>query len=76
MAAIQWCGSCYFLASRCQTRGEEVKVIQSKRKRRLKMDMVSTISFIQANLQHSIAVSTVTCRTVCVKGIYVATVVS
>ena len=34
--------------------------------------MVSTISFIQANLQHSIAVSTVISRTVCVKGIHVA----
>ena len=36
------------------------------------MDMVSTISFIQANLQHSIAASRVISRTVCVKGIDVA----
>jgi len=43
-----------------------------KRKRRLKMDTVSTISFVHANLQHSIAVSRVISRTVCVKGIYVA----
>ena len=32
-------------------------------------DMVSTISFIQANLQHSIAASRVLSRTVSVKGI-------
>jgi len=36
------------------------------------MDMVSTMSFIQANLQHSIAASRVISRTVCVKGIDVA----
>jgi hypothetical protein len=34
--------------------------------------MVSTISFIQANLQHSIAASTVLTRTVCGKGIVMA----
>ena len=32
--------------------------------------MVSTISFIEANLQHSIAASRVLTRTVVVKGIY------
>ena len=36
------------------------------------MDMVSIISFVEANLQHSIAVSRVISRTVCVKGIDVA----
>ena len=36
------------------------------------MGMVSTISSIQANLQHSIAASRVTSRTVCVKGIDLA----
>ena len=36
------------------------------------MDMVSTMSFIQANLQHSIAASRVISRTVCMKGIDVA----
>jgi hypothetical protein len=34
--------------------------------------MVSTISFIQANLQHSIAASRILTRTVCVKGIDMA----
>ena len=33
------------------------------------MDMVNTISFIQANLQHSIAASRVLSRAVSVKGI-------
>jgi hypothetical protein len=36
------------------------------------LDMVSTISFIQANLQHSIAASRVLSRTVSVKGIDMA----
>ena len=36
------------------------------------MGMVSTISFIQVNLQHSIAASWVISRTVCVQGIDVA----
>jgi len=36
--------------------------------------MVSTISFIQANLQHSIAASGVLTRTVGFKGIYMALV--
>jgi len=35
--------------------------------------MVSTISFIQANLQHSIAASRIITRTVSVKGIDMAT---
>ena len=35
-------------------------------------DGCGTVSFIQANLQHRIAVSRVISRTVCVKGIYVA----
>jgi len=36
--------------------------------------MVSTISFIQANLQHSIAASGILTRTVCVEGVDVALV--
>jgi len=36
------------------------------------MGMVSTVSFIQANLQHSIAASSVISRTVCIKGTDVA----
>jgi len=36
------------------------------------LDMVSTISFVQANLQHSTAASRVLSRTVSVKGIDIA----
>jgi hypothetical protein len=36
------------------------------------MDSVSTLSFIQANLQHSIAASRISSRTVMVKGIDMA----
>ena len=41
-------------------------------KEEAEVSMVSTISFIQANLQHSIAASSVISRTVCVQGIDVA----
>jgi len=41
-------------------------------KEEAEVSMVSTLSFIQANLQHSIAASRVISRTVCVQGIDVS----
>jgi hypothetical protein len=40
-----------------------------RERERAERDMVSNISFIQANLQHSIAASRILTRTVSVKGI-------
>jgi hypothetical protein len=49
---------------------EEMEVEEEEEEAEL--DMVSTISFIQANLQHSIAASWVISRTVSIKGIDMA----
>ena len=65
MKVLQWCGLGHILPSGCQVGGEEIREEEEEAER----VMVSTISFIQANLQHSIAASGILTRTVGVKGI-------
>jgi hypothetical protein len=45
---------------------------KGKEEKEAEFDMVSTISFIQANMQHSMAASRIITRTVSIKGIDVA----
>jgi len=68
MEALQWCGAGHILPSGRQVRGEEIKE-EEEEEEEAEQVMVSTISFIQANLQHSIAASGILTRTVGVKGI-------
>jgi len=62
--ALQWCGAGHILPSGRQVGGEEIREEEETGR-----CMVSTISIIQANLQHSIAASGILTRTVGVKGI-------
>jgi len=55
-----------------KVRGEEIK--EEEEEEKAERIMLSTISFIQANLQHSIAASGVFTRTMDVKGIDMALV--
>ena len=61
MEALQWCEAGNILPSGRQVRGEEIR--EEEEEEVAKWVMVSTISFIQANLQHSIAVSGILTRT-------------
>jgi len=70
MEALQWCGAGHILPSGHQVGGEEIREDEEEAKR----VMVSTISFIQANLQHSITASGILTRTVGIKGIDMALV--
>ena len=65
METLQWCGADHILPSGRQVGREEIREEEEETKR----VVVSTISFIQANLQHSIAASGILTRTVGVKGI-------
>jgi hypothetical protein len=59
----------------CQTRREEIGRGEEKKEEKEEEpehDMVSTISFTKANLQHSSAVSRILTRTVSMKGIDIA----
>jgi hypothetical protein len=60
-----------FLASNQRGRRKE-EMEAEEEEEEAELDMVSTISFIQANLQHSIAASRVISRAVSVKGIDMA----
>ena len=59
----------HILPSGRQVRGEEIRQEEEEEAEQV---MVSTISFIQANLQHSIAASGILTRTVCIKGTVVS----
>jgi len=74
MEALQWCGAGHILPSGRQVGGEEIREEEEEEKEEVKRVMVSTISFIQANLQHSIAASGILTRTVGIKGIDMALV--
>jgi hypothetical protein len=63
MEALPWRGTGYLLPPRHQARREKVGRIEEEEERRPNK-MVSTISFIQANLQHSIAASRILTGTV------------
>jgi len=69
MEALYWCGAGHILPSGCQVGGEEIR--EEEEAERV---MVSTMSFIQANLQHIIAASGILTRTVGIKGIDMALV--
>jgi len=69
MEALQWCGAGHIFHSGRQVRGEEIREEEEEEAERV---TVSVISFIQANLQHSIAASGILTRTVSVKGIDMA----
>ena len=68
MEALQWCGAGHILPSGRQVGGEEIREEEEEEKEEVKRVMVSTISFIQANLQHSIAASGILSRTIGIKG--------
>ena len=72
MEALQWCGAGHILPSGRQVRGEEIR--EEEKEEEVQQVIVSTISFIQANLQHTIAASGILTRTVGVKGIDMALV--
>ena len=65
MEALQWCGAGHILPSRRQVRGEEIR----EKEEEAEWAIVSTISFIQTNLQHSIAPYGILTRRVGDKGI-------
>ena len=52
-----------------QRGGSKGEMKEKEKKEEADVGMVSTTSFIQANLQHSIAASRVISSTVCIKGI-------
>ena len=74
METIQWHRTGRLLPSGCQTRSKEIGRGEEEKEEEegAEYDMVSTISFIQANLQHSMAASRILTRTVSVKGINMA----
>ena len=75
MEALQWCGAGHILPSGRQVRGEEIREEEEEEEEEeAEWVMVSTISFIQANLQHSTAASGILTRIVGVKGTDVALV--
>ena len=70
METLQWSGTSHLLPSGCQTgreeigRGEEAEEEEEEAER----DMESSVSFIQANVQHSIAAARILTGTVSFKG--------
>ena len=65
MKVLQWCEAGHILPSGRQVGREEIR----EEKEETKRVMVSTVSFIQTNLQHSIAASGILTRTLGGKGI-------
>lgn len=74
METFQWHRTGHLPPSGCQTRREEIRRGEEEKEEeeRAERDMVSTISSIQVNLQHSRAVSLILTRTVSVKVIDMA----
>jgi hypothetical protein len=70
--ALQWGATSYLIPSGCQTGREDIGRGRRKTRDRGrgggKLDMVSTISFIQANLQHSIAAARIFAKTLSTTG--------
>ena len=71
METLQWSRTGHLLPSVCQTRREEIGRGEEEKEEEeeAEHDMVSIISFIKANLQHSSAASRILTRTVSIKGI-------
>ena len=72
METLQWCGAGHILPSGRQVGGEEIR--EEEEEEEAERVMVSTISFIQAKLQHSIAASGILTRRVGGNGIDMALV--
>jgi len=66
MEALQWCGTDHIVLSGCPVGWEEIREEEEEAFERL---MVSTGSFMQGNLHHSIAAFGIHTRTVGVKVI-------
>ena len=73
MEALQRCGTGRFLPSGHEAKRKKIKNKEEEEEEEEGTDnMVSTITFLQANLQHSIAASGILTRTVGVAGVDMA----
>ena len=72
METLQWCGAGRLLRYWPQAGRKEIGSKEEEEVRKVGQVMVSTISFIQANLQHIIAASGILTRTVGARGIDLA----
>jgi len=72
LEALQRCGTGRFLPSGREAGREEIKNKEEMKEEELTGNMVSTITFLQVNLQHSTAASGILTRTVGVTGVDMA----
>ena len=72
METLRRCGTGCFLPSGREVGRKKIKKKEESEEEEMTGNMVSTITFLQANLQHSIAASGILTRTVGVAGVDMA----